>query len=219
MILWGGGIYNWFDPLTLIRAMAVLADRRPQARCCSWGGKHPNPTVPEMRMAVEARPSPTRSVSSTSTCSSTTTGSVRRTAELPARGRHRRQHPPGPCRDRVLVPDAHPRLSVAWLPIVCTDGDSFSSIIRDEGIGEVVAAGLEGLARRSSGCSPSLRPPHGVATTSHPSPPRTAGPPASNRWPRILPGLPVARGLACPALQRAPPCRAWPPAAARPQMR
>ena len=55
VILWGGGIYNWFDPLTLIRAMAVLADRRPQARLLFMGGKHPNPTVPEMRMAVEAR--------------------------------------------------------------------------------------------------------------------------------------------------------------------
>ena len=25
VILWGGGIYNWFDPLSLIRAVGILA--------------------------------------------------------------------------------------------------------------------------------------------------------------------------------------------------
>ena len=55
LILWGGGIYNWFDPLTLIRAMASVVEQRPRARLLFMGGKHPNPTVPEMRMAVDAR--------------------------------------------------------------------------------------------------------------------------------------------------------------------
>jgi GT2 family glycosyltransferase/glycosyltransferase involved in cell wall biosynthesis len=55
VILWGGGIYNWFDPLTLIRAMAAVRDKVPEARLLFMGGKHPNPAVPEMRMAVQAR--------------------------------------------------------------------------------------------------------------------------------------------------------------------
>jgi hypothetical protein len=55
VILWGGGIYNWFDPITLIRAMAVVRDRVPEARLLFMGVKHPNPAVPEMRMAVEAQ--------------------------------------------------------------------------------------------------------------------------------------------------------------------
>ncbi|HUQ40260.1 MAG TPA: glycosyltransferase [Acidimicrobiales bacterium] len=55
VILWGGGIYNWFDPLTLIRAVARLRERRPDARLFFLGLKHPNPNVPEMRMAVAAR--------------------------------------------------------------------------------------------------------------------------------------------------------------------
>ena len=54
VILWGGGIYNWFDPLTLIKAMAVVRDRVPEARLLFMGVKHPNPAVPEMRMAAQA---------------------------------------------------------------------------------------------------------------------------------------------------------------------
>ncbi|WP_299952280.1 glycosyltransferase [uncultured Modestobacter sp.] len=55
VVLWGGGIYNWFDPLTLIRAMALVRDRVPEARLLFMGVKHPNPAVPEMRMATQAR--------------------------------------------------------------------------------------------------------------------------------------------------------------------
>ncbi len=55
VILWGGGIYNWFDPLTLIRAVDKLRRRRPDVRLFFLGLKHPNPDVPEMRMSVRAR--------------------------------------------------------------------------------------------------------------------------------------------------------------------
>jgi hypothetical protein len=55
VILWGGGIYNWFDPLTLIRAVAVLARSRPQVRLFFLGMQHPHPQVPEMRMSYAAR--------------------------------------------------------------------------------------------------------------------------------------------------------------------
>ncbi|HEX7095981.1 MAG TPA: glycosyltransferase [Acidimicrobiales bacterium] len=55
VILWGGGIYNWFDPLTLIRAVDKLRVRRPNVRLFFMGVQHPNPNVPEMRMVVQAR--------------------------------------------------------------------------------------------------------------------------------------------------------------------
>ena len=55
VILWGGGIYNWFDPVTLIRAVHRLAARHPDLRLYFMGLKHPNPGVPAMRVAVEAR--------------------------------------------------------------------------------------------------------------------------------------------------------------------
>ena len=55
VILWGGGIYNWFDPLTLLHAVDKLRGRLPRVRLFFLGLKHPNPHVPEMRMAVETK--------------------------------------------------------------------------------------------------------------------------------------------------------------------
>ena len=55
VILWGGGIYNWFDPLTLIRAVDVLRTRRTDVRLFFLGMQHPHPHVPEMRMSFAAR--------------------------------------------------------------------------------------------------------------------------------------------------------------------
>ena len=53
LLLWGGGIYNWFDPLTLIRAVDKLRLRRPNVRLLFLGVQHPN--GPPMRMVVAAR--------------------------------------------------------------------------------------------------------------------------------------------------------------------
>ncbi len=55
VIIWGGGIYNWFDPLTLIRAVDRLRHRIPEVRLYFMGTKHPNPDVAEMRVSWEAR--------------------------------------------------------------------------------------------------------------------------------------------------------------------
>lgn len=55
VILWGGGIYNWFDPLTLILAMKILAARRPNVRLLFLGVTHPNPVFNEFEMAMKAR--------------------------------------------------------------------------------------------------------------------------------------------------------------------
>jgi glycosyltransferase involved in cell wall biosynthesis len=55
LVLWGGGVYEWFDPLTLLRAMALLADERPDIKLFFLGLVHPNPDVGEMDMAGAAR--------------------------------------------------------------------------------------------------------------------------------------------------------------------
>ncbi len=55
LLLWGGGVYNWFDPLTLIRAVDWLRSDRPAVRLLFLGMRHPNPKVPEMGMASAAR--------------------------------------------------------------------------------------------------------------------------------------------------------------------
>ncbi len=54
ILLWGGGIYNWFDPTTLIRAVDKLRATRPNLRLVFMGVQHPNPVVKTMRAAVEA---------------------------------------------------------------------------------------------------------------------------------------------------------------------
>ena len=54
VLLWGGGVWNWFDPLTVIRAVAAIGETRQDVKLYFLGMKHPNPEIPEMAMASEA---------------------------------------------------------------------------------------------------------------------------------------------------------------------
>jgi len=45
VIIWGGGIYNWFDPVTLIKAMDLVRQKRKDIKLFFMGVKHPNPEV------------------------------------------------------------------------------------------------------------------------------------------------------------------------------
>jgi GT2 family glycosyltransferase/chaperonin cofactor prefoldin len=54
ILLWGGGIWNWFDPITLINAVYNISKKRDDVKLFFMGVKHPNPAVPEMEVAVEA---------------------------------------------------------------------------------------------------------------------------------------------------------------------
>jgi GT2 family glycosyltransferase len=45
VVLWGGGIWEWFDPLTLIRAMTKIASARPDVKLFFMGKGHFDPTV------------------------------------------------------------------------------------------------------------------------------------------------------------------------------
>jgi GT2 family glycosyltransferase/glycosyltransferase involved in cell wall biosynthesis len=148
VVLWGGGIYNWFDPLTLIRAMALVRGRVPEARLLFMGVKHPNPAVPEMRMAVEAR---------------------RLAEELGLLGETVIfNHEWVPYADRqnfLLESDIgvsthldHVEtafsfrtriLDYIWasLPVVCTQGDALAAVVEQHELGQTVAPGdVEGLA-------------------------------------------------------------------------
>lgn len=55
VILWSGGLYNWFDPETLIRAVAALSQRHDDVRLFFMGTKHPHPGVPEMEIVARSR--------------------------------------------------------------------------------------------------------------------------------------------------------------------
>lgn len=54
VLLWGGGIWDWFDPLTVISAVNQAKDKVPNLRLVFMGMKSPNPKVPIMKMARDA---------------------------------------------------------------------------------------------------------------------------------------------------------------------
>ncbi len=139
VIVWGGGIYNWFDPLTLVRAVGRLKDRHGDVRLFFLGTKHPNPGVPDMRIAWETRELADR---------------------LGLTGKHVFFNdgwvPYDERADYLLDADlgvsthfAHVEtafsfrtriLDYLWagLPIVATDGDTFGELIRERGLGRAV---------------------------------------------------------------------------------
>jgi hypothetical protein len=50
VILWGGGLWQWLDPLTLVRAVARVAQEHPDVRLVFPATRHPNPQVLDMPM-------------------------------------------------------------------------------------------------------------------------------------------------------------------------
>lgn len=48
VVLWGGGLWPWLDPLTAIHAIYHLATRRPEIKLIFPGTRHPNPDVATM---------------------------------------------------------------------------------------------------------------------------------------------------------------------------
>ncbi|AYG04282.1 glycosyltransferase [Gryllotalpicola protaetiae] len=147
VLLWGGGLYNWFDPKTLIRAVAALAETRPQVRLLFQGTKHPHPGVPEMQIVAESRAL---------------------AAELGALGKNvffndswvdyaDRQNYLTEADAGVSTHFAHVEttfsfrtriLDYLWggLPMVVTAGDHFAELVEREKLGIVVGAeDLEGL--------------------------------------------------------------------------
>jgi glycosyltransferase involved in cell wall biosynthesis len=54
LLLWGGGIWEWLDPLTLLHAVALLVSGRPELRLMFPGTRHPSADVPDMPMRRRA---------------------------------------------------------------------------------------------------------------------------------------------------------------------
>ena len=50
IVLWGGGLWEWLDPLTALRAVRRLADDGHDVRLAFPGTRHPNPAMPDMPM-------------------------------------------------------------------------------------------------------------------------------------------------------------------------
>ncbi|MBM9467706.1 glycosyltransferase family 4 protein [Nakamurella leprariae] len=142
LLIWAGGVYNWFDPITLVEAVADLVADVPDVRLLFMGTKHPSLddlSTTVLRAAMD------------------------RAEALGLLGRHvffREGWVPYADRGRYLA-DADIGVSThvvhvetafsfrtrmldylwAGLPIVCTEGDEFAGIVRREQLGRVVAEG------------------------------------------------------------------------------
>jgi GT2 family glycosyltransferase/glycosyltransferase involved in cell wall biosynthesis len=142
VLLWGGGIYNWFDPVTLIRAVGRLAERHPDVRLFFMGLKHPNPGVPAMRVASEAR-DVAQELGLTGTHVFFNEGWVPYDeradhlldADVGVSTHHDHIETAFSFRTRIL--------DYLWasLPIVATSGDTFADLIEHHGLGRTVPPG------------------------------------------------------------------------------
>lgn len=139
VIIWGGGVYNWFDPLTLIRAVSQLITSYPKLRLYFLGVKHPNPDVPAMRMAAETmRLSDELGLTGTHVFFNTEwvdyddRVNYLLDADLGVSTHFEHVETAFSFRTRIL--------DYLWagLPIVSTDGDTFAGLIKAHDLGAVV---------------------------------------------------------------------------------
>jgi glycosyltransferase involved in cell wall biosynthesis len=142
VVLWGGGIYNWFDPITLLHAVDRLRQRRPDVRLFFLGLKHPNPDVPEMRMAVA-----TRQLSDALGLTDKHVFFNEGWVAYEDRQNYLLEADLGVSTHLDHVETAFSFrtriLDYLWagLPIVATGGDTFASLIESKGLGITVPAG------------------------------------------------------------------------------
>jgi len=142
VLLWSGGLYNWFDPATLIRAVAKLSETRPSVRLFFQGTKHPHPGVPEMAVVPESRSLAQR------------LGVLDKSVffndswvDFDDRESFLREANAGVSTHRAHVETTFSFrtriLDYLWagLPMVVTEGDSFAELIAKEHLGVVVKSG------------------------------------------------------------------------------
>ena len=55
VVVWNGGLWDWFDPPTAIRAVERLTVAHPRLRLVFLGTRHPNPAIGQPPMAARAR--------------------------------------------------------------------------------------------------------------------------------------------------------------------
>ena len=150
IVVWGGGLYSWFDPLSLIRAVALLAERRPETRLVFLGTKHPG--VEPMGIVKE-------SIALAERLGVLGREVVFNEGWIPyeERQNHLTEADAGVSTHHVHIETEFSFrtriLDYLWagLPMVVTEGDAFADLVESEGLGvlvpaedpEALAAGLE----------------------------------------------------------------------------
>ncbi len=54
VVLWGGGIWNWLDPITPVKALWEISRTRKDIKLVFSGIRHPDPKLPEMQKCIDA---------------------------------------------------------------------------------------------------------------------------------------------------------------------
>jgi hypothetical protein len=54
LVLWGGGLWPWFDPQTAVRAVARIREQQPKVKLIFPGTRHPNPVLDGIQTHTEA---------------------------------------------------------------------------------------------------------------------------------------------------------------------
>jgi glycosyltransferase involved in cell wall biosynthesis len=140
VLLWAGGIYNWFDPLTLIRAVARVVPEHPSLRLVFMSTTHPHQGVPP-RMWMPQR---ARELADQLGVTGTTVVFHDGWVAYEERGRWLAA---ADCGVSTHYDHAETRyafrtriLDYLWarLPIICSDGDFFADLVRERRLGWVV---------------------------------------------------------------------------------
>jgi len=137
VLIWGGGVYSWFDPLSLIRAVAALSAERDDIRLFFLGTRHPG--VEEMGIVREA-------FDLARELGVEGTGVIFNDTWVPYadRGAYLLESDAGVSTHHIHVETTFAFrtriLDYLWagLPMVVTDGDGFADLVRDEQLGVVV---------------------------------------------------------------------------------
>jgi hypothetical protein len=117
VVLWGGGLWQWLDPLNLVCAIAHVVEQRPDVRLVFPGTRHPNPLIPDMPM-------------------------LKQTVELSDQlGLTNKAIFFGDWETRFAFRTRMLDYIWAGLPMVVTGGDETSELVTRYGLGEVVPPG------------------------------------------------------------------------------
>ncbi|MBM3705438.1 MAG: glycosyltransferase family 4 protein [Actinobacteria bacterium] len=138
IILWGGGIWNWLDPVSVIKAMWEITRSRKDIKLVFVGIRHPDPKLPGMRKSVEAV-------------------TISRELDLYDKFVFFNEWVPYEMRQNFLLESTaglsihHEKVETefayrtrvmdyiwAKLPIITTEGDSIAKMVKTENIGEVI---------------------------------------------------------------------------------